>query len=187
MAKRFAKLKYGLDMLRTPNSVAAAPDAPTGTVARKFQDYKAGKVRLTYTREAASKPGEILKVSVLPFYFGGVAGTEAIVSQSKRADDKAEMGGVQTQCNQIAANPELHAKLAKFIPARATVFDQGGISTASTSQITGIRYDKKAGSSYTFPYGASTAEKTEGEVRKGIIAAVNALTTASVSFSNEKY
>ena len=187
MAKRFAKLKYGLDMLRIPNSTAAAPDAPSGTIARKFQDYKAGKVKLTYTREDGSKPEAILKVSILPFYFGGVAGTEAIVAQSKRADDKTELSGVQTQCNQITVNPELHAKLAKFIPAKATIFDYGTTSVPETSQITGIRYDKKAGNSYTYPYGADTAEKTEGEVRRGILAAVKTLGTASVSFSNEKY
>jgi hypothetical protein len=80
MAKRFARLKYALSTLRTPLGTGVIPDAPTGTIARKFQDYQAGKVKLNYTRDAASKPGEILKVSILPFYFGGVAGTEAIRS-----------------------------------------------------------------------------------------------------------
>jgi hypothetical protein len=187
MAKRFSRLKYGLNMLRTPNSGAAAVDAPTGTVARKFQDYKAGKVKLTYVRDAASKPGEILRVSVLPFHFGGVANSEIIVAQSKRADVKAELAGVQTACNLITVNYQLHAKGGKFRPAKATVFDFGTTSTAELSQITGIRYSKKAGNSYTFPYGASLAEKAESEVRKGIIAAVDALGTSSVSFSSEKY
>lgn len=185
MARRFAKLKYGLDMLRAPNSTTPAPDAPAGTVARKFQDYKGGKVKLTYTRSAASKPGEIIKVSILPFHFGGEAGSEAIVAQSKRADEKSEMSGVQTQCNQITVNSVIHKKLARFIPAKATVFDYGTTTTSETSQITGIRYDKKAGNSYTFPYGASTAEKAEREVRKGILAAVETLGTASVSFKGE--
>jgi hypothetical protein len=187
MAKRFSRLKYGLDMLRTPNSTAAAPDAPTGTVARRFQDYKAGKVKPTYVRDAASKPGEILKVSVLPFHFGGVANTELIVAQSKRADERPELAGVQTACNQVTANFTLHTKGGKFRPAKATVFDFGTTSTAELSQITGIRYSKKAGNSYTFPYGASATEKAESEVRKGIIAAVDALGTSSVSFSSEKY
>ncbi|NJO98636.1 MAG: hypothetical protein HC764_23730 [Pleurocapsa sp. CRU_1_2] len=176
-----------METLRTPNSTAPAPDAPAGTVARKFQDYKAGKVTVSYTREASSKPGEILKVSILPFYFGGVAGTEAIVAQSKRADDKAELSGVQTQCNQVTVNAETHAKLSRFIPAKATVFDYGTATTSETSKITGIRYDKKAGNSYTYPFGANTTEKTPGEVRKGILAAVTALGTASVSFSDERY
>jgi hypothetical protein len=187
MAKRFSRLKYALQTLRTPNSTAAAPDAPTGTIARRFQDYKAGKVTVSYIREGTSKPGEILKVSILPFYFGGVAGTEAIVAQSKRADERTELDGVQTQCNQITVNAETHAKLAKFIPAKATVFDYGATTSPETSKITGIRYDKKAGNSYTFPFGASTTEKTPGEVRKGIVVAVKALGTASVSFSSEKY
>ena len=158
MAKRFSRLQYALQALRTPNSAAAAPDAPAGTIARRFQDYKAGKVTVSYTRTAESKPGEILKVSILPFYFGGVAGSEAIVAQSKRADDKSELDGVQTQCNQITVNAEIHAKLAKFIPAKATVFDYGATTTPETSKITGISYDKKVGNSYTFPFGAGTAE-----------------------------
>lgn len=187
MTKRFSRLQYALTTLRTPTGIGVIPDAPTGTIAKKFQDYKAGKVKLNYTRDDGSKPIAILKVSILPFYFGGVAGTEAIVAQSKRADDKTELDGIQTQCNQITVNFETHTKLSKFIPAKVTVFDFGTGTKSEPSQITGVRYTTKAGNSYTFPFGASTTEKTPGEVRKGIIAAVNTLGTASVSFSDERY
>ncbi|WP_319422745.1 hypothetical protein [Pleurocapsa sp. FMAR1] len=187
MAKRFSRLKYGLEMLRAPNSTAPTPDAPTGTVAKKFQDFVGKKTRLVYPRAADSKPGEINKVSVLPFYFNGAAGKETIVAQSKRADEAAPLAGVQTQCNQITVDFENHVKLAGFIPAKVTVFDYGTASTSTLSQITGERYDKKNGKSYTFPYGASATEKAEAEVRKGISAAVVTLGTASVSFSREKY
>ncbi|NJK58733.1 MAG: hypothetical protein HC939_23515 [Pleurocapsa sp. SU_5_0] len=187
MVKRFSRLKYALETLRTPNSTAAAPDAPAGTVARKFQDYKGGKVKLTYTRSADSKPGQIQKVSILPFYFGGAENSEAIVAQSARAILNSDLSAVRTQCNQKVANFETDAKLSRFIPAKATVFDYGTATTSETSQITGIRYDKKTGNSYTYPFGASATEKTPGEVRKGILAAVTALGTASVSFSDERY
>ncbi len=187
MAKRFSRLKYALTTLRTPNSTAAAPDAPTGTIAKKFQDYAAGKVKLVYPRDESSLPKEILKVSVLPFYFGGLAGNETIVAQSKRADIETTMNGVQTNCNQITVNYETHKVLRGFIPAKATVFDYGTGTTNPPSQITGVRYTKRNGASYTFPYGASATEKAEGAVRKDIAAAVVTLGTASVSFTSEKY
>ena len=187
MAKRFSRLKYGLDMLRTPNSNNPAPDAPTGTIAKRFQDYVSKKIRPTYVRSEASKPDAILKVSVLPFYFNGVAGKETIVAQSKRADDASTLAGVQTACNQLAANFETHVVLRGFKPAQAIVFDYGTTSTSTTSQITGVRYDKRSGQSYTFPYGASATEKAESEVRKDILAAVTQIGTASVSFKSEKY
>jgi hypothetical protein len=187
MAKRFSRLKYALDTLRTPNSTAVAPDAPAGTIARKFQDYKAGKVKLTYTRLEGSRPGKIQKVSILPFYFGAADGTEAIVAQSARAVLNTDLTPVRTQCNQKVANLETDARLARFIPAKATVFDYGTASAPETSQITGIKYNKKVGNSYTFPFGASATEKTPAEVRKGILAAVVTLGSASVSFTDEKY
>lgn len=187
MAKRFSKLKYALETLRTPNSTTATPDAPAGTIARKYQDYKAGKVQLTYPRSEGSKPESILKVSIMPFYFGGAVGSEAIVAQSQRADEESTLAGIQTACNQITTDPELHARLAKFKPAKVTIFNFGATSTTETSQITGVKYSKKAGASYTFPYGANATEKTDSAVRKDILAAVKTLGTASASFSSEKY
>jgi hypothetical protein len=185
--KRFSRLNYALTTLRTPTGTGITPDAPTGTIAKKYQDFKAGKVALSYPRNEDSKPEQLLQVSVLPFFFGGADGTEAIVKMSKRADDNETLSGVQSACNQIAVNLDTHAKLANFRPAKATVFDFGSTETTETSQITGVQYKKKTGKSYTFPYGASATEKAEGKVRKDIAVAVKALTTASVSFSSEKY
>jgi hypothetical protein len=185
--KRYSRLKYGLDILRPPNSTAPAPDAPVGTVARKYQDYAGKKVKLTYVRSATSKPEALLKVSILPFYYGGVAGTEAIVNQSKRADIASNLGGIQTQCNQVTVNFDTHKKLSNFIPAKVTVHDFTNTVTKEVSKITGLNYDKKAGASYTFPFGATTTEKSPSEVIKGILAAVNTLGTASASFTPEKY
>jgi hypothetical protein len=187
MAKRFSRLKYALSTLRTPLGSGVIPDAPAGTIARKYQDYQAGKVKLTYTRTNDSKPEAILRVSILPFHFGGVAGTEAIVAQSARASLATAPNEVQTACNQIVVNPELHSKLDRFKPARVTVFDYSETKAPETSQITGLAYEKRVGKSYTFPYGASATEKTDSAVRKAILVAVKAIGTASASFSSEKY
>lgn len=184
--KRFSRLQYGLTMLRTPTGTGTIPDAPTGTVAKEFQDFKAGKKDINYPRAEASKPGSIKKVSILPFYFAGATGKETIVSLSQRADDKTELASVESACNHIAADYDLHGTLANFIPAKAVVFDAGSTSTTATSQITGKRYEKRAGASYTYPYGASATEQAERNVRQDILTAVQALTTASVSFSSEK-
>lgn len=184
--KRFNRLKYGLTMLRTPNATGATPDAPTGSVAAEFQDFISKKKVLSYPRAEASKPGEILTVSVLPFYYAGAAGRETLVAQSKRADDQATMDGVQSACNQLAPDLDTHSKLADFIPAKATVFDYDATSTTETSQITGLRYEKRTGASYTFPYGASATETAERNVRQDILTAVQAIGTASVSFTSEK-
>ena len=184
--KRFSRLRYGLTMLQNPTTGASAGDPPAGSVAAEFKEFISGEKNISYTRDAASKPGSIEKVSVLPFYFAGATGKETIVSQSARADTRTELDGVQTACNQIAADLDTHSRLANFIPAKAVVFDYSGTTTAATSQITGLRYDKRNGASYTFPYGASATEQAERNVRQDILTAVQALGTASVSFTSEK-
>ena len=186
MGKRFKRLDYTLKALRAPNSTAAAPDAPAGTIAKNYQDFAAGKKNLSYPRDEASKPGSLLEVSIRPFFFGGADGSETIVTQSKRADDEGTLDAIQTACNQVTVDIEAHQERKRFFPAQAIVTVVGASETTKTSQITGIQYSKKASASYTFPYGASATEKAEGNVRKEILTAAKALVTASVSFSTEK-
>lgn len=187
MARRFKNLDYALKLLRTPTGTGTPPSAPAGSILKEYQDYASGAKAITYTRTEDSKPEAILKISVLPFFFGGVDGSEAIVSQSKRSDDNSALSGIQTACNQKAVDLDTHKTLRGFIPAKATVFDFTGGTTTPNSKITGVKYTKRTGKSYTFPYGASAAEKAEGNVRKDILTAVTAVATASVSFTSEKY
>ena len=186
MAKRFKNLNYALKTLRPPNSTQPAPDAPQGSIAREYQDFKAGKRVIQYPRSADSKPGSLEIVSVLPFYYAGDDTKQTLVKQSQRSDTETTLDGVQTACNQLTADLDAHIRLENFIPAKAVVTVFSGTETQETSRITGIRYNKKAAKSYTFPYGASAAEKAERNVRQDIVAAVNLLTNASVSFSSEK-
>ncbi len=187
MARRFSRLKYALTTLRTPNSNAPTPDAPANTIARNFQDFASGKTKLVYSRDDNSNPGEILKTGILPFFFGGNPANGAIVALSKRADEKATLDSVQSACNHVTYDPESQTKIQGFKPAQVTVFDYGTGSASPTSQITGIKYSKRIGNSFTFPYGASATEKAENKVRGDILIAVEALTTASASFHSEKY
>jgi hypothetical protein len=88
MAKRFRALEQGLKYLRVGTS-DTNPQAPAGTPLRQYQDWKAGTRTITYTREAASKPGKILKVGVNPFAYPVSAESLALVSLSKRANDNS--------------------------------------------------------------------------------------------------
>ncbi|NJL53091.1 MAG: hypothetical protein HC930_14500 [Hydrococcus sp. SU_1_0] len=187
MVKRFSKLEYALKTLRTPTGTGAAPAAPAGSILKKYQDYAAGSVTLEYPRAADSKQGNILKVSVLPFFFGGGEQTGTIVSLSKRASEGSTIGSVKAACNHVVADESVHDERRGFQPAKATIFDYTGTNTSQVSKITGVKYQAKGGKSFTLPYGASATEKSESAVRKDIITAVKAISTASVSFKSERY
>ena len=186
MGKRFNRLDYALKSLRTPTGTGTTPDAPTGSILANYQEVASGKKTLSYPRAEASKPGNILQVSVLPFFFGGTTGSEAIVSFSKRVSDETTLDTVESACNHIVVDVDAHQEVKGFFPAQATVAVFDGTDSNKTSQITGVPYNSKDRKSYTFPYGASATEKAEGNVRKDILTAVNALANASVSFSSEK-
>lgn len=179
-------MKRALELLRTPNSNTPAPDAPQGSILKNFQDFNSKKTIVSYPRSEDSKPGSIEKVSVLPFYFGGADDKQTLVPFSQRVDDESSLDGVQSACNHVQADVENHLELRGFIPAKATVTVLSGTTSQETSKITGIRYQKRNGKSYTLPYGASNAEKAEGNVRADIVAAVNALGNAAISFTSEK-
>lgn len=187
MAKRFKNLKYALKTLRAPNSTQPVPDAPSGSIAREFQDYQAGKRVIEYTRAEDSKPEQILTVSILPFYYAGEAGKETLVPFSKRTSDRSDLNPIKTACNHVVASVDTHLNLNNFIPAKAVVTVYSGTETQAASQITGVRYQKKGAKSYTFPYGASTGSAAERDIRNDILLAVDALQSdTSVSFSSEK-
>jgi hypothetical protein len=108
MAKRFKNLEYALKLLRTSNTTTAAPLAPDGSHLRQYQEFASKQRTVTYTRDSSSNPEAIIKVAILPFFFGGDDTKGTLVAQSKRADDASTMSGVQTACNQITANPQTH-------------------------------------------------------------------------------
>lgn len=187
MAKRFSRLKYALDTLRTPTGTGTTPNPPAGSVLEKFQEVYSKKRKLTYTRDSGSNAQEILKVTILPFFFGAAPDSQTIVAQSKRANDNSDFNAVQEACNQIPANIETDSVLKGFSPAKVTLFKPTGATKSEPSQITGVKYTKKLGASYTFPYGASATEKAEGNVRKDILSKVPETSKATLSFTSEKY
>ena len=130
----------------------------------------------------------ILKVSVNPFGYPTAEGNLAIVPISQRASLSTVGTAIRTAAN-IDDETEVGAQtLSGFIPAKATIFAGTGATTevADGSKITGLRYDKRNGASYTIPYGASVARPKEVEVRAAIKAALVASPNATVSFKSER-
>lgn len=187
MSKRFKALNTALKYLATSDA-DDNPQAPTGTYLRKYQDWKSGARDIEYTREAASKPQEILQAELNPFGLAETAANAVLVALSKRASLASIGNTMKTACNYETENLGETKKLAGFIPAKATVFIGVGTTsgTPETSKITGAKYKKRGGASYTFPYGASTTKPREGEVRTAILTALASNTNASVSFTSEK-
>jgi hypothetical protein len=151
-----------------------------------FQEYDREEKALTYVRDAASKPEQLIQIAIFPFAFAGEAGTGSIVRVSKRATAEAGASAVTAVANHAVVDLEDHSYRRRFIPAKATVFNGTGNYGEGTSQITGVKYAKRGGTSYTIPYGASAGDPAEGQVRKKILTAVSTDSKNSVSFKSER-
>lgn len=187
MSKRFTRLEAALKYIR-PGQGGAIADAPSGTPLRLYQDWKAGRRVIEYTRDGGSNPDRILKVSVNPFGYPTTEGSLAVVPVSQRAILSTVGAAIKTAAN-IEDETEVGAQeLRGFIPAKAIIF--AGTGTASTtgepSEITGLRYKKRNGASFTIPYGASVSKPREVEVRAAIKAVLVSSPNATVSFKSEK-
>lgn len=194
MSKRFNNLEAALKYLRPPGATESSevPDAPTGSQLRQFQDYKAGKRVVTYVRNTSSNPGNITAAALKPFSLPAADTTNFLVDISQRAITNFTAAGVNATILNIDTTPEGAAGLTKvvgFTPARATIKNVTGTTGVPTpSKITGDSYKKKASSSYTFPFGRSTADPSYSEVKAAITAAVStAGGNKGVSFKPENY
>lgn len=187
MSKRFTRLEAALKYIR-PGQGEVIADAPAGTPLRMYQDWKAGRRVIEYTRDEGSNPDRILKVAINPFGYPTVEGNLAIVPVSQRAILSSTGAAIKTAAN-IEDETEVGAQdLTGFIPAKAIIFAGTGTTTLNGdgSEITGLKYRKRNGASYTIPYGASVSKPKEMEVRAAIKAALAASPNATVSFKSER-
>ncbi|PHJ62793.1 hypothetical protein VF14_26870 [Nostoc linckia z18] len=194
MGKRFNNLNAALKYLRPPgaNDTTEIPDAPSGSQLRQFQDYKAGKRMITYTRSTTSNPGDIAAAALKPFALPAANTNSFLVDISQRAITNFTAAGLSAAELNIDTTPEGITNLTKvngFTPARATVKNvTGTTATTKTSKITGDTYKSKAGASYTYPFGRSTDDPSYSEVKAAIAAAVAAASgNKGVSFKPEIY
>lgn len=189
--RRFSTLKASLRNSRPlgsdgkPNGVATVPaTSPAG----QYQAYQKQDVVPEYVRTTASKPGELVQVSINPFAKPIAAENRAIVKFSKRVQDKTEVEGFEAVANHFVLNAETDDALMGFIPAKAIVTIKGAVSsTPGKSQITGRSYVKRNNSSHTIPFGAA-ASKGYLEVKADLLAVAKASTTTkfSLRFRNEQ-
>ncbi len=187
MSKRFTRLETALKYIRQPRGTTPV-DAPTGTALRLYQDWKAGRRAIEYTRVTGSNPGKILNFSLNPFGLEIAPANLTIVPTSRRANSSTTGQAIRAAANLNTELTEDATELQGFIPAKATIFAGTGTTTlvADGSEITGIPYRKRNGSSFTIPYGASASRPREAEVRAAIRAALVGSPNATVSFKSER-
>lgn len=186
MSKRFKRLEYALRTLQTPTG-SSDNDPPAGSVLEEYQRFKLGKKDITYTRAETSNPGAFDNVSIEPFGYP-ITTQHTIVPASNRALTNTTLNAVITACG-IGNPPNGNATaLFDFTPARVTVFipSGGAAPQPEPSQITGIRYRKRGGNSWTLPYGQRTGKTNESEVRADIRAAAPGGSNWTISFNSEE-
>lgn len=188
MTKRFSRLKYALRAIQDPTSDGTANQPPNGSILENYTEFASGSRQVSYPRDANSLPGEFTPIGVNPF---GLPDNASNIVRTGISDRVLTANAISTV--RTAANIETDAELAVlelrgFVPAKAVVFiaDATQPTQPETSQITGLKYKKRAGVSYTIPYGQNTGAVHESVVRGNIIAAVESIDRASVSFKSEK-
>ena len=186
--KRFKSYERALQIIKDPDAPADA-DLTLDKQSPLYLYFTRKTRNITYTRSTDSKPKKILEVSIKPFGAAADATNLAIVSFSQRVKEENAVKDIITACNHNEVDISFHSPRVGFKPAKATIFIPAATqsTTKEPSKITGVLYNPREGSSYTIPYGQKTGAIYESLVRENIQTAVNAITTATVSFKSEVY
>ncbi|MEH2381140.1 MAG: hypothetical protein V7K27_20010 [Nostoc sp.] len=192
MGRRFHSLKRALKALRAVGAAPGAitPDAPDGSVLKHYQDYKAGKLHVVYTRTGtASNPGSEKFCSLTPF---GLLGTEVkvyLTNISGRAIAGYSATGVDDAILGIDHTPTGTAGLVRvkgFRPARATVSVHSGAGVSTPSKLTGEDYKKRTNASYTYPFGSTGTHLSYNAAKNNLLLLVSTGTAdRGISFKPE--
>lgn len=177
-----------MKLIQDPNSDASANQPPAGSILYNYNEFATGSKKVEYPRDEDSLQISIEEVSINPFGLGHGDSSKVLTGISQRVLNNTNLtpvlaaGGVSTTPDPTAV------RLTGFEPAKAVVFiaDATQPTTPEPSQITGIKYKKRAGSSFTVPYGSKAGETNERAVRASIAEAVAGITRGSVSFKSEK-
>lgn len=191
MPKRFNNLNAALRYLnpKGTDDGTATGEAPAGSQLREYQDWRSGKRSIEYgDRPDSSKPKNLIPVAVKPFAIPSTDTDEYIVDLSDRADKGKATASVTDTLLGYKTDLSSAQNVSNFTPARVTISSVGtGATTTATSKITGRKYKKKNTSSYTYPIGQTTANKSYKEIKTAIVAAIASGTNLSASFSAEIY
>ncbi|BAY15702.1 hypothetical protein NIES21_15210 [Anabaenopsis circularis NIES-21] len=190
MGKRFNNLEAALRYLQgTGTDTTTIPTAPAGSQLAEYQEWRARKRVVDYTRDAASKPGTLEEAVIKPFGLPTADAKEFLVDFSKRAKDKLTDTGVDVAALNHVASPTDAQRVIGFTPAKAivTIYATGD-GTPTPSKITGRKYNKKNNNSYTLPFGRGTDDPSYSQAKSTIVTAVsNGSTSRGVSFQPEIY
>lgn len=165
MPGRFNNLKAALKFLQSPSG-GSDNEPPSGSVLKNFKDFRDGKTDVSYPVEDSSKPGSFLDYQVQAF---GREFTESPVRVPLSERANTNVGAIVTAGGAVEATTSA-TKILGFEPAKAVVFRPSGSVSATKefSQITGLEYNKRAGDSYTVPFGAKTSGDRESTIRNAI-------------------
>lgn len=191
MGRRFKALDAALKYLRTTtqDDSGVVPDAPTGSQLRFYQDYKAGKRQVEYTRDSDSKQISIDELKIKPFGFAAADTNEYIVPYSTRAKNGLASTGLELATLGADAALSGAVRVYGFTSARVVVSVRTGTTEATPdSKITGKKYTKVGDTkTYTYPFGRTTGNPAYGEQKAAILAAVIATAGRGASFKPEKF
>lgn len=153
MARRFSRLEAV--RLLTP-------------AAQRYQAWEDARSTRQPQVGTGTARGTSSRITLTPFGFDPGTGTKVITKVSERANNllSGALGSHITAT--IAAADQSRPG---FIPARIVVFQGTGSTVVRTSEITGLPYLRRNGTSYTHAFGAATATEKE-------IEALNDITTA---------
>lgn len=136
-----------------------------------YDNFKLWQDRVeAYTpRPNGSLPGGFIRLSIIPF--GLPATQKIVVGASRRANSQL----ADDLVNRVDADLTGATALGGFQPAKIVLFLGTGTSAPKTSEITRIEYQKRAGASFTHPFGAATATEREYEAFNAIAEALMGL------------
>lgn len=188
MPKRFNNLEAALKYLNPRGTDGdSTSEAPAGSQLRYYQDWKSGKRAVEYgDRDAASKPGDLKRVGIKPFAFPDADTSLYIVDFSSRAESNLSAVTLTKAKLGIEDNIENGINTVNFIPAKVVVTVVGTNTTTEESKLTGRKYKKKNNSSYTFPFGRTSADPNYATAKAELLATAGASNRA-VSFTPERY
>ena len=195
MGKRFSRLDYAMKLLQDPSRVddenATPVEPPAGSALDNYAKFLTGKKKLEVNYPDDSKPGSIITVGIRAFGLPATANNSFLVPISERANEqkKALMEATHNHLKDV----DNLVENASLTPAKAIIFRAENNATAQvkTSSITGLKYKRIAGVSFTIPFGAAETgdEAYELPARTAIVQQLdsNQNLNLSVSFEPEHF
>lgn len=168
MGQRFNNLQFAYEALVLGNF--NVEQLPANNPIRKYYEWRSDpEKRQIGDRVASSKPGSLELIGIIPFGQDHAADTGFAVKASSRSITKASgIAALNTQFDNAATLPAGYIRNPGFTPAKC-IFAQEQSGTTQTSVITGKRYTKTQGPSWTIPIGQGSTREFEIEVQTDIL------------------